>query len=423
MTNKSIRLLMLVAFIGAIGIIITQTYWVKKAYQLEEKEFDLNTNLALRNVASSIAELKKIQLPIYSPVEQIAPDFFVVQINVHIEQEVLAHFLQSSFTQQNIITNFWYGLYDCMSDTVQYAGFINIQGNQTKQIPPVHFKKIKKLNYHFVVYFPFRKHFLTQQLSVWIVSTIVLIFILILLTYLLFLILKQKRLSEVQKDFVNNMTHEFKTPLASIQLSADVLKNPSILQNEQRLLNYATIISTEATQLTHQVERVLQMAHAEKGDLQLSKVHFTWQTLIKETVASFEQAIELKNAQIIFDFPEQPITFFGDQLHLKNCIRNLIDNALKYNTGNPQIRISLKASNQIEICFEDNGIGISKSDQKLLFQKFYRVNTGNIHNVKGFGLGLSYIRLIVKAHGGNIYCESDLGKGTKFVIYLPLNNL
>ena len=108
---------------------------------------------------------------------------------------------------------------------------------------------------------------------------------------------------------------------------------------------------------------------------------------------------------------------------MKNCIRNLIDNALKYNTGIPHIRIALKVSNQIEIIFEDNGIGISKSDQKLLFQKFYRVNTGNIHNVKGFGLGLSYIRLIVKAHGGNIYCESDLGNGTKFVIYLPINDL
>jgi len=423
MTNKSIRLLMLVAFIGAIGIIITQTYWVRKAYQLQEKEFELKANLALRNVASNIAELKHIQLPIYSPVEQIAPDFFIVQINVHVEQDVLAHFLQASFTKQNITTNFWYGLYDCMSDTVQYAAYINMQDNMKEDIPNAAFKKIKKLNYHFAVYFPNRKHFLYQQLSVWIISTVVLIFILILLTYLLFIILKQKRLSEIQKDFVNNMTHEFKTPLASIQLSADVLKNPAILQNEQRLLNYATIISTEATQLTHQVERVLQMAHADKGYLQLSKDQFDWQTLIKETVASFEQAIELKNAKIIFDFPEQPITFIGDQLHLKNCIRNLIDNALKYNTGIPHIRIALKVSNQIEIIFEDNGIGISKSDQKLLFQKFYRVNTGNIHNVKGFGLGLSYIRLIVKAHGGNIYCESDLGNGTKFVIYLPINDL
>ena len=152
MTNKSIRLLMLVAFLGAIGIIITQTYWVRKAYQLQEKEFELKTNLALRNVASNIAELKHIQLPIYSPVEQISPDFYIVQINVQVEKEVLAHFLQASFTRQNITTNFWYGLYDCMSDTVQYAGFINIQGNQDKTIPPVHFKKIKKLNYHFVVY-------------------------------------------------------------------------------------------------------------------------------------------------------------------------------------------------------------------------------------------------------------------------------
>lgn len=422
MTNKSIRLLMLVAFLGAIGIIITQTYWVRKAYQLQEKEFELNANLALRNVASNIAELKHIQLPIYSPVEQIAPDFYVVQINVHIEKEVLAHFLQSSFTQQNMITNFWYGLYDCMTDTIQYAGYLNMQGNKIVSQSIPHFRKVKKLNYHFAIYFPDRKHYLSQQLSVWIVSTLVLVFILLLLTYLLFLIFKQKRLSEIQKDFVNNMTHEFKTPLASIQLSADVLKNPTILQNEQRLLNYATIISNEATQLTHQVERVLQMAQANKGEIQLSKSHFIWQTLIKETLSSFDQAIALKRVTIKLDFPTAPISYFGDQLHLRNCISNLIDNAIKYNETDPIITISIGISQQLRIAVEDNGIGINKNDQKLLFKKFYRVNTGNIHNVKGFGLGLSYVRLIINAHNGRIECESDLGKGTKFVIHLPITN-
>jgi two-component system phosphate regulon sensor histidine kinase PhoR len=413
---------MLVAFLGAIGIIITQTYWVRKAYQLQEKEFELKTNLALRNVASNIAELKHIQLPIYSPVEQISPDFYIVQINVQVEKEVLAHFLQASFTRQNITTNFWYGLYDCMSDTVQYAAYINMQGNVIDDIPSASFKKLKKLNYHFAVYFPNRKHFLSQQLSVWIVSTIVLIFILILLTYLLFIILKQKRLSEIQKDFVNNMTHEFKTPLASIQLSADVLKNPTILHNEQRLLNYATIISTEAKRLSHQVERVLQMAQGNKGEIQLSKSLFIWQTLIKETLSSFDQAIALKSATINLDLPTAPISYFGDQLHLRNCISNLIDNALKYTETDPVITISIGISQQLRIAVEDNGIGINKNDQKLLFKKFYRVNTGNIHNVKGFGLGLSYVRLIINAHNGHIECESDLGKGTKFVINLPITN-
>jgi two-component system phosphate regulon sensor histidine kinase PhoR len=413
---------MLVAFLGAIGIIITQTYWVRKAYQLQEKEFELNANLALRNVASNIAELKHIQLPIYSPVEQIAPDFYVVQINVHIEKEVLAHFLQSSFTQQNMITNFWYGLYDCMTDTIQYAGYLNMQGNKIVSQSIPHFRKVKKLNYHFAIYFPDRKRYLSQQLSVWIVSTLVLVFILLLLTYLLFLILKQKRLSEIQKDFVNNMTHEFKTPLASIQLSADVLKNPTILHNEQRLLNYATIISTEAKRLSHQVERVLQMAQANKGEIQLSKSHFIWQTLIKETLSSFDQAIALKRATIKLDFPTAPISYFGDQLHLRNCISNLIDNAIKYNETDPIITISIGIAQQLRIAVEDNGIGINKNDQKLLFKKFYRVNTGNIHNVKGFGLGLSYVRLIINAHNGRIECESDLGKGTKFVIHLPITN-
>jgi two-component system phosphate regulon sensor histidine kinase PhoR len=297
-----------------------------------------------------------------------------------------------------------------------------MQGNVIDDIPSASFKKLKKLNYHFAVYFPNRKHFLSQQLSVWIVSTIVLIFILILLTYLLFIILKQKRLSEIQKDFVNNMTHEFKTPLASIQLSADVLKNPTILHNEQRLLNYATIISTEAKRLSHQVERVLQMAQGNKGEIQLSKSLFVWQTLIKETLSSFDQAIALKSATINLDLPTAPISYFGDQLHLRNCISNLIDNALKYTETDPVITISIGIAQQLRIAVEDNGIGINKNDQKLLFKKFYRVNTGNIHNVKGFGLGLSYVRLIINAHNGRIECESDLGKGTKFVIHLPITN-
>jgi two-component system phosphate regulon sensor histidine kinase PhoR len=164
------------------------------------------------------------------------------------------------------------------------------------------------------------------------------------------------------------------------------------------------------------------MAQGNKGEIQLSKSLFVWQTLIKETLSSFDQAIALKRATINLDLPTAPISFFGDQLHLRNCISNLIDNALKYTETDPVITISIGISQQLRIAVEDNGIGINKNDQKLLFKKFYRVNTGNIHNVKGFGLGLSYVRLIINAHNGRIECESDLGKGTKFVIHLPITN-
>lgn len=420
MKSATIRLIVILALLAGAGIIITQVFWVGRAYELQEREFELNVNTALRNVATEVMQLKQTQVPNYSPVDRINPDYYVVQTNVFIEQDLLQHYLVSAFTRQNINTDFQYGLYDCMSDTVTYHGSYLMEADRPGSSNTTIFPKLPRENYYFGVYFPHRQRFIVSKLSLWIFSTLALLCVVGFLGYLLFVIFKQKRLSEVQKDFVNNMTHEFKTPLSTIQLSADVLKNPDILQNPQRLLNYATIISNESTQLSTQVERVLQMAHAEKSRLDLHTTNFVWQELLEQAVPIFRHMAEAKEGSLTLEMPEQPIHFRGDVLHLKNVIGNLLDNAIKYCDNPPRIHIFLKTFRR-KVCVQvrDNGIGIDRQHQKLLFRKFYRVPTGNVHNVKGFGLGLNYVHLIMKAHGGTITCDSTPGKGTIFTLTFP----
>jgi len=420
MKNATIRLILTLALLLAAGIIATQVYWVKRAYDLEEKEFSLNVNTALRNVAFKIWELKKIQPLVYNVVDQVEQDYFIVQINDHVDADVLGHFLSMEFERRNVITDFEYGMYDCMSDSLMNYHYIHMSGSNEPFTPVMNFPSLARENYYFGVFFPHRKNYIASQLSIWILSSLVLLCVLIFLGYVVFVILKQKRLSEVQKDFVNNMTHEFKTPLATIQLSAEVLKNPDIVQKPQRLLNYATIIDNAASQLALQVERVLQMAHAEKGEIQLRQQPIVWQQLLQDAVKGFEHMLLKKNAALHLHLPEANVESTGDELHLKNAVSNLIDNALKYATENPVINIHLKANNkQIRVDVSDNGVGIDKNHQKMLFRRFYRVPTGNIHDVKGFGLGLNYVKIIVKAHGGEVVCSSKPGKGSTFSLIFP----
>jgi len=420
MKNATIRLIFVLALLSAAGIIATQVYWVKRAYDLEEKEVDLKINTALRNVAFQIWEMKKAQPMVYNIVDMVDPDYFIVQINDHIDPLLLGHLLSAEFERRNIITDFEYGIYDCMADSMVNRHYIHMSGSNESFDPISSFPRLSRENYYFGVYFPHRKRYIASQLSIWMFSSLGLLCILIFLGYVVFAILKQKRLSEVQKDFVNNMTHEFKTPLTSIQLAAEVLCKPDIVTKPQRLLNYATIIDNEAAQLALQIERVLQMANAEKGVIQLHKDNICWQELIQEVANNFESMLLKKNATLNLILPEEPVYFTGDKLHLRNVLSNLLDNALKYSKPSPLLEIKLASgSHKVEIAVSDNGIGIDKEHQKMLFRKFYRVPTGNIHDVKGFGLGLNYARIIVRAHGGEIFCNSKMGKGSIFYLIFP----
>lgn len=423
MKSRTIRVIVLLTMLACAGIVITQVYWVRKAYALNEQRFDLDVNVALRNVVSTILRDEGIQQARNSPVEETSPGCFAVPINAWIDKKVLAEGLAAAFAEQNIVTDFQYGLSsNDRNSAMAYTGTYHMV--RSGAVAPASGRKVPTLNrgdYSITVCFPNRKRYLFSQLTIWAVSSIVLLLVVGFLCYLLWVIFKQRRLSEVQKDFVANMTHEFKTPLASIRLSADVLKNPGILKQPQRLLNYATIISNEAMQLTGHIERVLQMSKAEREGLHLTRSEFVWQDMLREELQHYSNMAISKNGIVSMQLPDKPVRFTGDILHLKNALNNLVDNAVKYCVARPEIQIILKnGDGRVSVSVRDNGMGIDKTQQGMLFDKFFRVHTGNVHDVKGFGIGLNYVRIIARAHGGEVTCNSQLGKGSTFTLILPL---
>jgi two-component system phosphate regulon sensor histidine kinase PhoR len=256
----------------------------------------------------------------------------------------------------------------------------------------------------------------------WTFSTIVLILVVLFFTYAIFVILKQRRLSEIQTDFINNMTHEFKTPLSTISISTDVLLQPSIANNPERLMSYVTIIKDEANRLKNQVERVLQMAKLDKEKIKLSLELHDIHLIIKQAVENLKLTIYNNNGKVNLDLNAAASIAQIDKLHIQNIIYNLLDNAIKYCGDDLVINISTQNIKKgIEIAIQDNGIGIPLESQPYIFDKFYRVPTGNVHDVKGFGLGLNYVKIMTEAHKGNVRIKSESKKGTTIFVWLPIS--
>jgi two-component system phosphate regulon sensor histidine kinase PhoR len=276
--------------------------------------------------------------------------------------------------------------------------------------------------YYFGVQFPNREAHIINQMGIWSFSSVVLLLVIVFFAYTLFVILKQKRLSEVQKDFINNMTHEFKTPISTIAVSAEVLKDPNIVNQPERLLNYTTIIEKENLRLKQQVERVLQMARLDKEDMGLKKERVEMNQLIQDAIRNTSVALHERRGKVKEECDSNPCLLHVDKLHITNALANLLDNAIKYCRVEPEIIIKTSHhAKGITVEVQDNGIGISSENHKRVFQKFFRVPTGNVHDVKGFGLGLSYVKTIIEAHGGTITVKSEVGKGSMFRFFLPVD--
>lgn len=241
--------------------------------------------IALKNVAVQLLRMNNNNSPVDSIVNKVSDRYYTVQVNDKIDSTVLEPLLKRELLAQQIKTDFEYSVYDCESENMKYGRYVSFSNNdKPDDIVPTEFPKNKKENNYFGVHFPQLSTFLTKEMSSWFASTFVLILFMIILAYAIFIIFRQKRLSEIQKDFVNNMTHEFKTPLATIKISSEVLKNPNIINNPERLLNYATIINNETLHLTNQVERVLQMAKSGKDTISLNKEDFELAPNLEEII-------------------------------------------------------------------------------------------------------------------------------------------
>lgn len=234
-------------------------------------------------------------------------------------------------------------------------------------------------------------------------------------------LLKQKKLSEIKNDFINNMTHEFKTPLATISLAVDALRNEKVIHDKQKSDYFSSIIKEENKRMNKQVETILQAALLEKQELQLNLQPVHAHRIITDVMDNFGLQLQEKKGRANLQLNARHDLMEADEVHFTNLISNLVDNAIKYSKDNLLIKISThNTSKSLVIRLEDNGIGMNKETQKRMFEKFYRAHTGNIHNVKGFGLGLSYVKTVVDAHHGKIKVDSTVGKGTTFILEFPL---
>lgn len=413
MKRNSILALVLMAVVSIVGIITVQVYWFNRAFDTEEELFNREVNAALFNVATKFFEISESPTPANNPIKQLSTNYYVVMINNDIDANLLEVLLKSEFEKRNIEADFEYGIYDCTNDKMVYGNYVSFQQNND-QIEQHNLPKWENQSYYFGVQFPNKASIITDRMGIWIFSSAVLFLVIIFFLYALFVILKQKRLSEIQKDFINNMTHEFKTPISTIALSVDVLKDPAIVDQPDRLSNYTSIIKRENIRLKKQVERVLQMAGMDSDELALRKETVSLHELIKEAASGItvgDGANNIFELKLNADFDEVS----GDRLHLSNVIYNLIDNAIKYCKEQPKIAIeTVNKGNKLWIKVTDNGIGISPHDQKKIFDKFFRVSTGNRHDVKGFGLGLNYVKQVIKAHKGEVAVESELNNGSTF---------
>jgi two-component system phosphate regulon sensor histidine kinase PhoR len=421
-SRATLRIVIILAALSIAGITFTQIYWVRKALDIRENQFYRDVSASLRNVAQKIFEINHTPSPSNNPVDQISSNYFTVNINGPIDATLLEFLIATEFEKRNVTAGFEYGIYDCAEQCMVGGNYMSPKKVKNASTFPITPLRLKNDGYYFAVHFPNVEANLISQMGIWGFSSAVLMVVIFFFAYTLFVILKQRRLSEIQKDFINNMTHEFKTPISTIAISTEVLKDPSIVRTPERLLNYATIIENENHRLKQQVERVLQMARLDKEDIGLKKEDLDIHELIRDAVKNISLALQAKGGKIELELNATQNIVSVDRLHFTNVFYNLLDNAIKYNQREPLITIHTSNDNkQLAISVSDNGIGIRPEDQKKVFHKFYRVSTGNIHDVKGFGLGLNYVKLMVEKHKGKVNLDSEPGSGSTFTIVVPFS--
>lgn len=338
-----------------------------------------------------------------------------------ITQTMLDSIIRQELNNKGITTNFEYRVTNEKDSTV-YKSNAFISRHQGVELRAMLFPN-DFFTHHFylTLYFPNQKMYIAKSLGPLTFSTLILI-ILIIFTFSisLMIIFRQKKLSEIKNDFINNMTHELKTPISTISLAAQMLNDKSI-PDERKNYNYlGGIISDESKRLGLQVEKVLQMAIFERGKVKMKIKEFDLHEIITKVASNINIQVHSRGGTLTLELAAKETTISADEVHITNVVNNLLDNALKYSYDTPRITISThNITDGIVFAIKDNGIGISNDNLKKIFDQFYRVPTGNIHNVKGFGLGLSYVKRIIETHSGKVWVESELGTGSIFSVYIP----
>jgi two-component system phosphate regulon sensor histidine kinase PhoR len=401
-------------------IIAVQLFWLNKVYSFEQKTFNTNVVKSIRGLYEDLDLVDTRSTHLQDLIEHPKTDYFLFRVHNFYSEDTLAFYLKHELNDFDVLTDVYIAYYNAGNPEYRNTAYIAAAASRYSR-DGINLPVIKRDYNYVLLYFPHRNKYVLQQMNFWFISSAVLFVVLIGLAVILFFFYRQRFLAEIQKDFVNNFTHEFKTPLAVMKISAEVLLSEKITTQPERLRKYATIVENQTQHLQDQVERLLQIARSDRRDLPIQKKQVPLKDLIEQAVTKMQPLIDEKKAEV--DLPpeeEKDIELYADRAHLELAIVNLLENALKFSIKPHIIVTTGHEDGNIYISVKDNGIGIEKKYQKRLFKKFYRVPTGDVHNVKGFGLGLSYVKTMIDAHHGHIKAESVLGKGSSFTISLPL---
>ena len=398
-----------------------QLLLINNAYNLEKKEIEDKIFFTLQDVLEKVYRDKNSNLTVTDQVKKESDNYYIVNVNDEFESTIIEHYLTEEFLRLKLDLAFEYAVYNCSSNSLVYGSYISSNGEKEPIKCKTCFTKNNDYTYYFALHFPELKQNYFKNLNQYWIYTGVLFFLLVIYVYSVLLMLKQKKYTELQKDFINNMTHEFKTPIATINLALDAIRNPKIIEDKNKVLRYLQMIRDENKRMHAQVENVLRISKLEKKELEIDKEPNPIEDVINDAIEHVNLILEDRGGSITTHFDATRTTVLINDNHFTNVIVNILENAIKYSPEAPEIDIYTEnIKDMVLIKVQDKGLGMSKVAQKRIFEKFYREHTGDIHNVKGHGLGLAYVKRIVEDHNGQIYVGSIVtGKLGYFLRWFP----
>ena len=436
--KKIFPVITILILFSLLGLIFFQYMWIKSAKDIKDKQVEENIVNAQYYAATILTQERNSLMPLSRKSDMLFPgdklqmQYFKPSVIKRFSKDEIADIIRMGFNKYNLKDypfEFNVSVNAINGDQVYSDNFYKyyLDSNNLRHVlalePPSgsSFENLVSEELLSIIV-PHQKGLIWKEM-IWFIVGAILFTIIITTAFFITVrtLLKQKKLSEIKSDFINNMTHEFKTPLATISLAVDALKNDKVAGNKEKSDYFTGIIKEENKRMNKQVETILQAALLDKNEVQLNMKRLLAHDIIINVLNNINLQVEEKGGKIDVELEAENDLILADEVHFTNVINNLLDNAVKYSKENLHIKLSTKnVGNHLKIKIEDNGIGMNKETLNRIFEKFYRAHTGNVHNVKGFGLGLSYVKTMIDAHHGNIKAESVLGKGSSFTISLPL---
>jgi len=420
MRSNTIRLFILIASLLIAIIIAVQLYWLNKTYTFEKTEFNTSVIKSIRGVYEDLPLLYESTEKLQSLIEKTDANSYLFRVDSIPAKDSLILYMHNELESFDIFTDGKLSVYDNTKNKYVYDAYLPSAGSGYKNDTTLTSPLVQKNYSYAYLYFPHRNKYIIEQMTGWIVSSALLLLVLLGFAASLYYFFKQKFLVEIQKDFINNVTHEFSTPLSVIELSVDGLEKPASYTNLEKQQKFINAIRYQSDYLKNHISNLVKTVVADQYQFVLKMKPVVPNELLKKVIAQLEPLLNKKAGIVEWDLDEENSSILADEENLYLSLFNIINNAIKYSAQPKIIIATVKNSYKYTISIKDNGAGMESSEYKKIFKKFYRVQNGNVHNTKGLGLGLYFTKKVIDGHHGKIDVHSLTGIGTEFKIELPL---